>query len=99
MKANALQYFLIILSLEFLFLSAIPCQDGFASDRIEHESDHHQDECSPFCVCQCCHIPVIQEIIATEFKPHKPLSEYQSIYIPYSSNFVMKPHFHPPRRI
>lgn len=73
-----------LLSLYFLVLSCLPCADAEAMDFndctvSEHHSDgtHHDDFCSPFCICSCCgsvvfsqqnpvfldavHLPVISE--------------------------------------
>jgi hypothetical protein len=63
------KFFVTILSIYFLGLSFIPCEDAiihssFDDDQIghysEHDSDHHsEDLCSPFCSCQCCHVNVV----------------------------------------
>tara|TARA_R110002049_G_scaffold134581_3_gene294065 strand:- start:101 stop:409 length:309 start_codon:yes stop_codon:yes gene_type:complete len=54
-----------ILSLYIFALNLAPCADTVASDNdvqieILQAADDHQhqilDVCSPFCICQCCHI-------------------------------------------
>jgi len=61
-----MKYLTFILSLYILALNLAPCEDYAALDNeVKTEnlqatnSDHqHQDLdlCSPFCICQCCHI-------------------------------------------
>jgi hypothetical protein len=54
-----------ILSIYIFALNLTPCEDGIVSDgevktEVSHTTDDHQhqgsDLCSPFCICQCCHI-------------------------------------------
>ena len=64
-----MKYLTFILSLYILALNLAPCEDYAATDNeVQTEisqlidSDHqHQDSdlCSPFCICQCCHINTI----------------------------------------
>jgi len=65
-----MKFFACILSVYILFLSAIPCVDrpeDHSLQRIEVTQNHpesHQhntDQCSPFCTCECCVSPVIQQ--------------------------------------
>ncbi|WP_299672592.1 DUF6660 family protein [uncultured Polaribacter sp.] len=65
-----MKFLAFILSIYILTLNLAPCEDyeaGAFNDDIEPEisqifdNDHqHQDQdldlCSPFCICQCCHI-------------------------------------------
>lgn len=50
-----------ILSIIFLLLSCMPCADmeqdvSYNKVTISNESDHthHNDACSPWCICNCC---------------------------------------------
>jgi len=61
-----------------LYLTAMPCDDYAALgswQNHEHTSqeDHSDlpvpDDCSPFCICQCCHIPINLDIHITELMP------------------------------
>ncbi|WP_220761415.1 DUF6660 family protein [Flavobacterium sp. UMI-01] len=55
----------IILSIYIIALSCMPCADAaYGIEEKNHivqsdensASDHHlEDNCSPFCVCSCCH--------------------------------------------
>ncbi|MGW9686741.1 DUF6660 family protein [Flagellimonas sp. 2504JD1-5] len=79
-----MKWTLIILSVYFLSLNLLPCGDSDSSSEItkievncadnghDHDSSHL---CSPFCQCQCCHIPVFPI-------DHESIS---SIHITYSS--------------
>ena len=68
----------ILLSLYFLALNFIPCNDGeMLSDDANSENvigmdgnhDHGAtDLCSPFCNCHCCHIHTIESNIIS-FEP------------------------------
>lgn len=60
-----MKYFWIIFSIFIMYLSISPCCDSgdcknvseshqtFNSQNENHEQ-HHQDACSPFCICSCC---------------------------------------------
>jgi len=55
----------LILSFYIIALSCLPCSDAennignkVTSISIEEKSasnEHHDDACSPFCICNCCH--------------------------------------------
>jgi hypothetical protein len=67
-----MKYLAFILSVYLLVLNLVPCEDYAVADNEVNteisqsiDVDHqHQgtDICSPFCICQCCHIS------ATHFK-------------------------------
>lgn len=82
--------------------SGMPCGDAFAVsekshattqivDDSSHEKSHHSDSCSPFCVCNCCHVascliygPFTHEYIQiTPITKNLP-QEYSTVFI---SNF------------
>jgi len=64
----------IILSVYFLGLNFVPCEDAVVLTNLESQvqqlSEHSEhspiqaDNCSPFCQCHCCHVHV------TNFNPH-----------------------------
>lgn len=53
-----------ILSLYFLGLSIMPCMDAERTtaevvvSQSQWEQAPHQDDCSPFCICNCCGVAV-----------------------------------------
>ena len=61
-----MKFIAFLLSIYIFALNVAPCADYVATDNDANteisqaiDSDHqHQDSdlCSPFCVCQCCHI-------------------------------------------
>ncbi len=60
-----MKYLAFILAIYIFALNLTPCADFDVPDDVETEisqtinDDHqHQDSdlCSPFCICQCCHI-------------------------------------------
>lgn len=69
-----MKWITVILSLYIFALSVYPCGDACASDietYYEHMTDTHEhshsnedgeeDDCSPFCSCDCCSIPLWEE--------------------------------------
>lgn len=67
--------FASILSLYILFLTALPCVDKPDSCDLQAtvlsipQGNHVQDvdHCSPFCTCNCCSSPKIQEDCTVQF--------------------------------
>lgn len=63
-----MKYLAFILSLYIFVLNLAPCQDIIVFDngvktaisqQVENDHQHSNQEldfCSPFCICQCCHI-------------------------------------------
>lgn len=60
-----MKYLAVLLSMYLLALNLAPCTDVVTSDTdaktefSQAANDHqHQDSdlCSPFCICQCCHV-------------------------------------------
>jgi len=71
-----MKFFVHILSLYILVLTAIPCIDKPEDHSLQKsvissktaESYHHEiDHCSPFCTCNCCSSSKIQQQIVIEF--------------------------------
>ena len=64
-----MKYLAFILSIYIFALNLAPCEDYSALDNevkteisqaVDHEHQHQNlDLCSPFCICQCCHISTI----------------------------------------
>jgi hypothetical protein len=95
----------IALLLSFLILASVgtPCEDEISHDDIEvsaasdHQEDHAEEFCSPFCFCQCEH--------PTTFKPLmielQTLSQNRTLNTGrvsiYSEDWVFKD-IHPPRQ-
>ena len=63
-----MKFLAAILSIYIFTLNLVPCEDNSALENevkteisIEIDDNHeHQnaDLCSPFCICQCCHISI-----------------------------------------
>jgi len=71
-----MKFFALILSAYIMVLTAIPCMDkpedlSLITTKISAKtsSSYQQDidHCSPFCTCNCCSSPKIQQEIAIEF--------------------------------
>lgn len=93
---------LFTLTLLLLSLSLKPCVDGVEGipraqeavatyDKHQDHENNQADECTPFCVCHCCH---------THFKAQKiELAEYTTLPdqvqkgILYKSNFITSPSY------
>jgi len=97
----------IILSLYFLALNFIPCNDGeMSSDEVDIENviamdgnhDHGAtDLCSPFCNCHCCHVHTIESNIIS-FEP-LILMNFKENFAHFDSlgNDISHSLFQPPR--
>ncbi|WP_139958119.1 DUF6660 family protein [Flavicella sediminum] len=65
-----MKFLALILSIYIFVLNLVPCDDYLAheegfkteiSQAADHEHQHQgTDLCSPFCICQCCHVNAIQ---------------------------------------
>lgn len=96
----------VILSIYFLGLTFMPCEDTvissleeteFQAERIADHSGAHADDCSPFCQCHCCHVHITgfenvpPEILVLEISTKTPDKKYElGDEIPHSF-------FQPPR--
>ena len=75
-----------ILSIYVVILTAIPCVDKLTEDhlpqtgiggKVDAGHQHHDgDQCSPFCTCNCCATPVIQQEFFIQFDNFTFLHEY-----------------------
>ena len=90
-----IKIFSILLSVLMLSFSVIPCEDEIVYDdnnvemhcSDDNKQDNHSDKdnCSPFCVCQCCQIhiafsiPFFKKIIIDRSVEEKT-EIYQNLY-------------------
>jgi hypothetical protein len=81
-----MRFICYILSIYFMMLISVPCADNlYGSHSTETEmgsptNGNHQhnngDQCSPFCTCNCCTSPVIQQEFIIQFDKFALLQEY-----------------------
>ena len=88
-----------------LAITVAPCSDFHESKNTErtekhnHSEDEHHDDCSPFCVCDCCSISVVNSemIVELEEKTSKSI-----VYFHYSFDYSFDYYFNvwnPPKFI
>ena len=72
----ALKILAVILSVYFLCLGVVPCEDDVVVDKNDEVvqvdaaggyGEHAADDCSPFCQCHCCHVHVVT-VASTSFE-------------------------------
>lgn len=64
---QARHFFTTFLSAYLLILMVLPCNDAHAQSGTILETQfaqlqndqHHEDFCTPFCICSCCTTPII----------------------------------------
>ena len=89
----------IILSVILVVLSCLPCADGAvvstretnvaAASHNSHSKEHSGDLCSPFCICNCCGVQILNFTPALAFEPHTvPAELIVKPEITYQSNFA-----------
>jgi hypothetical protein len=98
-----MKLFAYILSVYILILTATPCID--VPDNIMHKIEHTQDanhnhntgndNCSPFCTCQCCATPVVFQEFIVQFNcftiTQKHFSGYNNIDLPLRYYAIWQP--------
>ena len=99
-----MKLFASILSIYILLLTAIPCVDVppdknlhkmqlFGQTTNDHPSD--TDHCTPFCPCDCCLTPVIQEEPSIQLNcmdfTFREYSDYSVSYISTLFAFIWQP--------
>lgn len=96
-----------ILSFYVLVLAAMPCVDVPKDNNLHNFeltnslSDHHEHEndlCSPFCTCDCCVSPIINNLTVYFTFICSPLA--QKLTKEYDNSFVSSPIttiWHPPK--
>ena len=86
-----MKFFAYILSFYILFLTALPCVDKpddntMLKSEISSPNNHSQhgdiDHCSPFCTCNCCSSPKIQQDIVIDFNSYQILLESFTEFTP-----------------
>lgn len=99
-----------ILAVLMIYLSVMPCDDLNEVDSCAIDTNFHtqndqdpdghseSDDCSPFCVCQCCHTPVIMSsyFVRTSIAVYSTADKmdyYQSVY----PNGINDAIWHPPK--
>ncbi len=89
-----MKYFACILSFYILALTAVPCADKPLCEVMQKKDitgnpgenhEHGNDSCSPFCTCNCCTSPRIQEDFTIDFRVFT-ISE--KIYFVYTPDFI-----------
>ncbi|MGB7784890.1 MAG: DUF6660 family protein, partial [Salinimicrobium sp.] len=98
----------VIFSLYFLGLNLVPCEDtvtnSAAAEQSQeiHTADQHSspatDNCTPICLCHCCHVHVVQHN-ADDFQPvaDLPVSTLIIQRGQSSGEEIPHDHFQPPR--
>lgn len=86
-----------LLSVYLLVLMVLPCNDAHAQTETVshtqlsqiHNDEHHEDFCTPFCICACCTTPIIVQSATVFEVPYFDISytKTQSFYKSITSNF------------
>ena len=81
-----MRFFACILSIYVVILTAVPCVDKLTDNHMPQTEiggktntghQHHDgDQCSPFCTCNCCATPVIQQESIIQFNSTTLFQEY-----------------------
>lgn len=86
-----MKIFVFIFSVYILFLTAVPCIDkpedhtlvkSEISPLTKNPTHQDCDHCSPFCTCNCCSSPKIQQDIILVFNSFELVTEYSAVYLP-----------------
>lgn len=100
-----------ILSLYIVLMNCMPCSDWEHEDDhnsqsnvlveiidLQGESDCPDDDCSPFCICECCHIQmhVYQFEVQIPEMPILELSTDQCFYLQNTSSLYLAGFLDPP---
>lgn len=97
-----------ILSFYIVVLTAIPCIDRPGDNHLQkteigdNANNSHQhsdgDQCSPFCTCNCCATPVIQQESIIQFDSTTLFQEYTvSEYISVFTSDYLSSIWQPPQ--
>ncbi|AFL79542.1 hypothetical protein Aeqsu_0010 [Aequorivita sublithincola DSM 14238] len=96
----------IILSVYFLALNFVPCNDiepASGDSQIEKIADYNNDHnhetadlCSPFCHCQCCQVPTIDNNTIvfeplTQTVSKEPFTHFESFWEEIPNAFTQPP--------
>lgn len=101
-----MRFFCYILSIYIVFLTSLPCIDQPLQNHVEktelggnsNHQHHDGDDCSPFCTCNCCGTPVIQQDFFVHFDAFTLLQEYDlPEYISVFTSDYLKSIWQPPQ--
>ncbi|WP_296146524.1 DUF6660 family protein [uncultured Flavobacterium sp.] len=94
---QARHFLTAFLSAYLLILMVLPCNDAHAQTKDVSQTqfpqvsqaEHHEDFCTPFCICSCCTTPIIVQSMTvfevSYFENH--FSKTSSFYKSIISNF------------
>ncbi|MGB0391636.1 MAG: DUF6660 family protein [Salibacteraceae bacterium] len=95
--------FAIIMSLYFLGLTFFPCGDVHAEGEVHvemagsHDHEEGEDDCSPLCYCQCCHISLIMVLPSTYSFYQITETHYSNTYQSLIPDSPVESLFRPPQ--
>lgn len=103
-----MKLFACILSIYIVVLTAIPCIDRPEDSHLQkseiegNTANSHQhtegDQCSPFCTCNCCGTPVIQQYFFVHFDNFTLLQIYNlPEYVSAVTSDYLKSIWQPPQ--
>ncbi|MDY8134618.1 DUF6660 family protein [Aquimarina sp. 2201CG5-10] len=101
-----MKFLVTIFSIYFLGLSFTPCEDivhidtdttEVVSDFELHSDNHCEDQCSPFCSCQCCHVNMVETDLHSYKIISPQISKLSSTHFISSVQEVNYAILHPPR--
>jgi hypothetical protein len=90
----------LFFSFYILLLTAQPCADAPSKSHgqnapISQSSTTHEDECSPFCTCNCCATAMVCQVHAVDFKVttivREHLTTYPSLTVTQRSGDIWQP--------
>lgn len=99
----------IIFAFYFIGLNGLPCSDDFLPLQTQsqtesfisldtYQGESHADQCSPFCQCHCCHIPVTElNTLYFESIVQPEIAVHNFIYTFNDGVNPIKRFFEPPR--
>ena len=94
-----MKYLYVIFAIFILTVSVIPCVDAHTENNAELEfsqehnsnNENHNEDCSPFCTCDCCSISVINSSVRIFDKEQK--SENSIVFFHYSFDYSFEYYF------
>jgi hypothetical protein len=90
----------LFFSFYILFLTALPCADVPSKSKaqdtpISQSSASHEDECSPFCTCNCCATAMVCQIQTVDFQVttivREHLTSYPTLIVTQRSGDIWQP--------
>lgn len=105
-----MKLFSAIFAVFMFFLSVMPCDDSqgdkspdleshlHAQNSQDHEGHSETDDCSPFCVCQCCQTSIIFSINSFESPINFSNTDIKfNFYQSFHPNGMIHAIWHPPK--